>query len=63
MRDERRLLELLLLDAGERTVLGEAAAGRGRATSAGSIFCAAERGFDQRLALLDLARAGFGRWR
>ena len=30
LRDERRLLELLLLDAGERAVVGEPAAGGGR---------------------------------
>ena len=61
--DERGLLELLLLDAGERAVLGEAAARRRRRSAAGSIFWPRERGLDQRLALLDHPGAGFGRCR
>ena len=38
LRDERRLLELLLLDAGERAVGGKAAALAAAAISCGSIF-------------------------
>ena len=51
--DERGLLELLLLDPGERAVVGDAAAGGGRGDQRGIDLLAAERGFDQRLALLD----------
>ena len=61
--DERGLLELLLLDPGERAIGGEAAGG-GRGLDQRRIdLRAAQRGLDQRLALLDLAGAGFGRRR
>ena len=56
--DERRLLELLLLDAGELAVLGETAAGRGGLDHRGIDFLPRQRGFDQRLALLEQARTG-----
>ena len=59
--DERRLLQLLLLDAGERALIGKAAA-RARPRDQLRIdLLAGERRLDQRLALLDHAGARFGR--
>src|SRR5213075_2363293 len=54
LRDQRRLLQLLLLDAGKRSVSRKAAAVRGGGDQQGIDLLAAERRFDQRLALLDL---------
>ena len=50
-------------DAGERTIGGEAAIGGCSGNELGIDALAAESGFDQRLALLDLAGAGFSRSR
>ena len=60
LRDERRLGKLLGLDAGKRAIGDKAAAGGCSGNELRIDALATERGFDQRLTLLDLAGTGFG---
>ena len=61
LRDERRLLELRLLNAGERAIIGNSAALDGGCNQLRIDLLASERRFDERLALLDHPCPSFGR--